>query len=791
VWADVDNLTGTVERIVYQNDDNHWTVARIKLAEAPAATRYRAAPDLTTVVGNMPGLNVGETVLLNGEWQINPQHGRQFRVETFEPQLPNTVDGIRRYLGSGLIKGVGPKIAERIVEHFGADTLDTIDHEPARLAEVPGISHKKLGAIMRAWSEQKDIKNLMLFLQSHEVQASLAARIYKAYGAEAVTVIRDDPYRMAKDVYGVGFITADGLAQKLGLPAQSPQRHVAGLRYALSKASDDGHVFLPRRELIDKAVELLGATPEDIAQALDGLTATQTQQKGRDPDRDVVIEPPAPDDPDGEPRVYLSVLYYSERGAARRLRMLAETPSTLLFARNIDWERTFQGLEGKGRIELAAGQRVAVQTALSHKVSVLTGGPGVGKTTTLRAVLHLLERYGIRYCLAAPTGRAAKRMSEATGREAHTIHRLLEFSPGQNGFAYNEENPLPYSFVVVDESSMIDIFLFYGLLKAVAPTAHLLLVGDADQLPSVGPGNVLRDVISSEALPVTRLTELFRQAQGSRIITTAHAINQGRTPRIDNPPDTDLFFIREDDPDRVIALLKTVVSERAPKAFGLDPLADVQIISPSNKGQLGVHTLNELLQELLNPEQAGELHQGQRVFRVGDKVMQIRNNYNKNVFNGDMGRVARVDREEQLLVIHYPAEGLPVKRERDDDLAAPARGRGRPAPPIVPKLGVSGGQVIEVAYEFHETDELTHAYAVSVHKSQGSEFPAVVMPLSTSHYLLLQRNLIYTAITRARRLCVLIGSQRALDIAVHNNAVDRRYTALAERLRAAPIRTIM
>jgi len=843
----VDHLTGTVERIVYQNDENHYTVARLKLAESAAATRYRAAPDLTTVVGAMPGINVGETLLLNGEWQVNPQHGRQFKVQTFEPRLPSTVDGIRRYLGSGLIKGIGPKTAERIVDYFGADTLEVVEQEPARLAEVSGISAKKVADIVRAWTEQKEVKNLMLFLQSHEVESGLAARIYKQYGAGAINVIRDDPYRLAKDIRGVGFKTADALARKLGLPEQSPQRHAAGLKYVLSQASDDGHVYLPRPELLTRAAEALNAAPDDLELALAALAK----------DRDVIIEPaaltplpplpcagegeqPSPstipslkgrgdartlppgtrrDGRDmtggsplprtgeragpsaaaegpvshgagvraGDERAYLAPFFFSERGAAKRLKLLAETPSTLLFARNIDWVRAFAGLEGSGKIELAEGQKRAVQTALSNKVSVLTGGPGVGKTTTLRAVLHLLEHYGIRYCLAAPTGRAAKRMSEATGRHASTMHRLLEFSPANNGFAYNEENPLPYSFVIADESSMIDILLFYALLRAVPLTAHLLLVGDADQLPSVGPGNVLRDVISSQALPVTRLTELFRQARGSHIITTAHDINRGVIPHFENRGDTDLFFIKEDDPGRVIELLTTVVSERAPRAFGLDPLADVQVISPSNQGALGVSNLNVQLQEMLNPARPDDLKWGQRVFRSGDKVMQIRNNYNKNVFNGDMGRVARIDREEQTLVVQYPAEGLPIKR--DDDLAAPGRGRNRPAPPIIPRPG-GGGNVIEVAYEFSELDELTHAYAVSVHKSQGSEFPAVVMPLTTSHFKLLQRNLIYTAITRARRLCVLIGSPRALAIAVKNSSVDKRYTALDERLRAAPPRTL-
>jgi len=801
----MENLTGTVERIVFHNDDNQWTVARLKVADGFTA-RYRVEPELTTVVGNLVGVNIGETLLLSGEWQVNPQHGRQFRVQTYEPQLPNTVEGIRRYLGSGLVKGIGPKTAERIVAHFGDETLETIEQDPGRLAEVPGIARKKLDAIVKAWSDQKDIKNLMLFLQSHEVNAALATRIYKTYGAEAVGVITTDPYQLARDVHGVGFVTADDLARKLGLPTQSPQRHQAGLRYALEKASDDGHVFLPRATLLANAAEMLGTDPDVLAPVLDTIALQPGQRSGarageagRKRDVEIVVEPPSEDG--GDARAYLASLYYSELGAAKRLRLLSETPSTLLFASSVDWDRAFAGVEGAGSITLAAGQKAAVQRALSSKVSILTGGPGVGKTTTLRAVLHLLERYGIRYCLAAPTGRAAKRMSEATGREAHTIHRLLEFSPATNGFQFDDENSLPYSFVIADESSMIDIFLFYALLKAIAPTAHLLIVGDADQLPSVGPGNVLRDLIAAGTLPTTRLTELFRQARGSRIITTAHAINAGNVPTIENEAETDFFFIPEDDPERIIALLKRVVAERAPRAFGLDPLADVQVISPSNKGPLGVANLNVQLQELLNPTRPEELKQGQRVFREGDKVMQIRNNYNKNVFNGDMGRVARIEREDQVLVVHYPAEGLPIVREGEREhvrihgQAAPSDGangpaRGRPIPTPIIRPGPNGSLVLEIEYEFHETDELVHSYAVSVHKSQGSEFPAVVMPLHPSHYMLLQRNLIYTAITRAKRLCVLVGSRRALATAVRNSSVDSRYTALAERLRAAPPRLI-
>lgn len=813
----MESLTGTIERIVYHNDETQWTVARLRAAEG--LSRYRARDDahLTTIVGSMPGVNVGESLEMQGEWQLHPQHGRNFRVHTFEPKLPSTVDGIRRYLGSGLIKGIGPKTAERIVAHFSERTLEMIEQDPERLREVNGISARKVSDIATAWLQQKDIKNLMLFLQSHEVAAGLAARIYKAYGANAVNVIREDPYRLARDVHGIGFITADTLAQKLGLPEQSPQRHMAGLKHMLTEAVGEGHVFLPRDELLARAAAALHAEPTALSEALDTMA----------PGREIVVDQVRPEkgsnagtairggslnetpasasstqaraaetgaveegDPDEElaaqERVYLAPFFHSERGSARRLKLLAETPSTLLFARNIDWERAFAGLQGAERIELAPGQRAAVQSALANKISVLTGGPGVGKTTTLRAALHLLEHYGIRYCLTAPTGRAAKRMSEATGRAASTMHRLLQFSPGQNEFGYNEENPLPYSFVVVDESSMIDIILFYALLRAVAPTAHLLLVGDADQLPSVGAGNVLRDLISSQVLPVTRLTTLFRQAEGSRIITTAHAINHGTVPSIEATSGSDFFFIQEENPSRIMELVKTVVAERAPRAFGLDPVSDVQVISPVHRGPLGVGALNEALQELLNPPRVDDVTIGNRVFRPGDKVMQIHNNYTKNVFNGDMGRVARIDRDDRVLYVHYPAEGLPITR-LDDLAATPSQGRNRPASPIVP---TEKGGYTEVAYEYHETDELVHAYAVSVHKSQGSEFPAVVMPLTPAHHMMLQRNLVYTAITRARRLCVLIGSPRALAIAVNNSRVDRRYTGLAERLRAAPPRRI-
>jgi len=777
----VDSLKGTVERIVYHNEENHYTVARLK-AEGGPPLRFRGAPPpLTTIVGNLPGLQVGETVLLEGEWAAHPQHGREFRVSACQPQLPATIEGIRRYLGSGLIKGIGPKTARAIVERFGEQTLDIIEEEPERLREVAGISAARARLITAAWLDQREIKALMLFLQSHGVSTGLAARIYQQYGNGALAVVRGNPYQLQQDMTGVGFHTADVLAQKLGLHAQSPARHTAGLRHVLSEAAEEGHVYLPREALLTRAAAALGCPEADLAPALEELTRWRSTAE----ERQAFVE---------DDRVYLPWCYRSERGVADLIGRLKGTPSTLHCAGDEPWETLTGVALSRAGIALAPAQRDAVRAALVSKVAVLTGGPGTGKTTTLRALIEVLEHYGVTYCLAAPTGRAAKRMSEATGRPAQTLHRLLQFSPGRKEYDYNEENLLPERFVVVDEASMLDIALTYNLLKAVAPTAHLLLVGDVDQLPSVGAGNVLRDLISSGAVPTVRLQTLFRQAQQSQIVVAAHAVNAGRLPQPRLPQGQDLsdfYTIAEEDAARALALLTTVVAERIPRRFGLDPLTAVQVISPMHRGPLGVSNLNETLQARLNPTRGSfsELPLEGRILRVGDRVMQVRNNYEKNVFNGDMGRIAAINREDQALSVEYPAEGtvatvggtIPGVMREAGALYRGARRPQRPAPARQARA-TPLGPVVEVVYDFGELHELVLAYAISAHKSQGSEFAAVVLPLTMAHYTMLQRNLLYTAITRARQLCVIIGSPRALRRAVENNTVAQRYSGLAGRL---------
>ncbi|HWE64414.1 MAG TPA: ATP-dependent RecD-like DNA helicase, partial [Chloroflexota bacterium] len=705
---------GVVERFVFQHPDTHFAVARLRPEERQGSAR----DGLTTIVGALPGVQVGETLRLEGAWAFHQQHGREFRIARFEPRVPASADGIRRYLGSGLIKGVGPVMAARIVGRFGEETLRVIEESPERLLEVPGINRKRVDLVVEAWAAQREIKALMVFLQSHNVATGLAARIFRAYGAEALSVVRSDPYRMVKDVRGIGFRTADDLAMKLGLSPTSVSRYAAALKHVLSQASGEGHVYLPSHELLRRGSGFLGCPPAALRAALAQL---------EDDDEAIV---------DGD-AVYLTPLFLAERHAARRLAGLRGASPLLLGQGNAvrEWLAR-QDLEGP---RLSEAQRDAVTMALREKLCILTGGPGVGKSTTVRGLVQVLAGSGIRFCLAAPTGRAARRLTEATGHAAQTIHRLLQFSPTEGRFTVNEENPLPQQFVVADEASMLDIVLFYNLIKALQPSAHLLLVGDADQLPSVGPGNVLRDLIASGVLPVVALRELFRQAQQSRIVTTAHQINAGQVPAWANARDGDLFLLREEDPDRAVETICRLVAERIPRQYGFDPCRDIQVISPMHRGSLGVARLNERLQERLNPERPGvaELASGGRVFRVGDRVMQMRNDYDRNVYNGDMGTIRLIDGEEGVIEVGF-GEMVP------------------------------DGEAV-VRYDAGALDELVHAYAISVHKAQGSEFPCVILALSLQHRLLLQRHLLYTALTRAKRLCVIVGSPAAVRLAVATN----------------------
>ena len=731
----MDTLTGAVERITFYNAENGYTVLRLRPdRRVPGLSRE----GLVTVVGHLPDLTPGESVSLQGRWKQHPRFGLQFVAEDCQRVLPASAEGIRRYLGSGLVRGIGPRLAERIVAHFGTDTLRVLDEQPQRLREVPAIGPKRAAALVQAWQEQKAIQRIMLFLHDHGIPTGLAVKIYKTYGDEALQVVREDPYRLARDIRGVGFKTADKVAQAMGLPADHPSRLAAGLRYALQEAVHQGHVYLPRDELLHTAQELLGIEEKD---ALDPVLTAQTQ--GGELILEDVAPPPGSDngnpgdraEPQGAerlPGVYLPPLYTAERGLAERIVALQAAPSRL--PANLRFP-------GAG---LTPAQQQAVRQALRSPVSILTGGPGTGKTTTVRALIAALEQAGVSYLLAAPTGRAAKRLAEATEREAVTVHRLLGYQPG-TGFRHGPENPLPAQVVVVDEASMLDLLLAYFLVGAVPPGAHLLLVGDVDQLPAVGPGDVLRHLIASGRVPVTRLETVFRQAAGSYIITNAHRINRGEMPLF--PKDAEDFFLfPAATPEEAARWVVEVTTRRIPRKFGLDPLTEIQVIAPMYRGPAGVHALNAALQKALNPPAAEKpevLLFGQ-MFRLGDRVMQTENNYDAEVFNGDLGVITEIDRVRQTLTVDFDTH--------------------------------------RVRYAWSEADQIVLAYAISVHKSQGAEFPAVVIPLVTQHYLLLRRNLLYTAVTRAQRLCVLVGQRRAIAIAVRDARTRPRYSALAWRI---------
>jgi helicase, putative, RecD/TraA family len=754
-------LEGSIENIVFQNADNHYTVARFRPNERNRLFRN----GLTTIVGTLPGVRPGELLTVEGEWETDPRYGRQLHVESFVQRLPVSSEGMIRYLSSGLIKGIGPRKAQAIVDHFGAQTLAIIEQQPDLLQQVKGISQKDCQRIEKAWLEQAEIKELYLFLQEHEVSINMATRIYKQYGKDAIHVVRENPYQLAEEVQGIGFRTADEIALKLGLPQDSIPRLTSGLQYVLTQAAnDDGHCFLYEEDLKRRAAGILQANPEQLQVALEQLRSEQNifvepssnvtaELRAQLPDAEALdredqalAEPPTSE----RQRVYYAPFWYAENGSMRLLRRLQHAPTSLPPTSERQWQLVFERLQERYKMVLTERQKAAVQLAYQRKVSILTGGPGTGKSTSLRALLMLLRTRKVQFALAAPTGRAAKRMTEATGVQAKTLHRLLEYAPNDNSYQRNEDNPLPYQFVIVDEFSMVDILLFYHLLKALPRECHLLLVGDADQLPSVGPGNVLRDLLRSEALPTVRLVELFRQAQQSNIIVSAHRINSGEVPALKAEASSDFFFMREDDPQRAQQLILDLVKRRLPARYHFQPIADIQVLAPMYKGAVGVSLLNERLQAELNPTNAAQVEWGDRLFRVGDKVMQTRNNYDKGVFNGDVGFIRSIDRENAVLRVEFAEEAGPLFIE----------------------------------YEFHELDELVLAYAVTVHKSQGSEYPVVIIPLVYEHRMLLQRNLLYTAITRAKRFCVLVGQTSALEYAVRNDRVALRNTGLTERLLA-------
>jgi exodeoxyribonuclease V alpha subunit len=717
-------IYGLIERITYYNEENDFIVAKLQ---------EKDKRELTTIVGNLSGINPGESLKLTGRWVHNKKFGEQFQVENYEITVPATVHGIKKYLGSGLIKGIGPIMAERIVKKFALDTLDIIEKTPERLSEVDGIGPKRIAMITKAWEEQKEIKEIMIFLQGHGVSAAYSAKIYKQYRDRSIEVVKGNPYRLAHDIHGIGFITADKIAQNIGIDPKSLIRAKAGVIYVLNELTDEGHVYYPENDLIRKAKEILKVDEEIVAKAITELSG----------EKEIFIE----DINVGEVHkaVYLAPFYVAETGIAQWLRRLKESPSNI---RPIHPEKAIEWVQQKLNIELAEKQKEAITLAATSKVLVITGGPGTGKTTIITAILRIFQQLKIRIFLAAPTGRAAKRMSETTSWEAKTIHRLLEYSPQKGGFKKDQDDPLEADVVIIDEASMVDTLLMYHLLKAILPHAHLILVGDVDQLPSVGPGNVLKDIIDSGVFTAVRLTEIFRQAQESMIIVNAHKVNQGDFPLLKDPErrePSDFYFIQEEDPEKILGQVITLCAERIPNRFGFHPIKDIQVLTPMHKGVIGAINLNIELQKTLNSNQQGITHES-RTFKLGDKVMQTTNNYDKEVFNGDIGWVSKIDQENREITIDFD------------------------------------GRLI--TYDYSDLDEVVLAYAISVHKSQGSEYPAVVLPVTTQHYMLLQRNLIYTGITRAKKLVVLIGTKKALAIAIRNNKPQLRFTHLSGRLAA-------
>lgn len=705
-------LRCVVERITFQSPETGYTVLK---------ARVKDYTELVAVVGNLLDANVGSVLLVEGSWKVDSRYGRQFMAESWEETMPATVYGIEKYLGSGLIKGVGPKFAQRIVRMFGTETIDVIEDDIDRLRQVEGIGSKRISMIKESWQKQKEVKNIMLFLQSNGVSTAYAAKIYKEYGNTAIDKVKENPFRLADDIWGIGFRTADTIAAKLGFGKESFLRLRSGILYTMSALADEGHVYAERSQLAGKAVELLEADIANVQMILDNMLQAE----------ELILE---------EDAIFLPAFNYAEKGTAHKLIQLVEDVSGFDSLRP-EQQVDVASLEKKLGIQYDEVQAQAVQEAARSKVMVLTGGPGTGKTTTVQGIIAAYGQMGLRILLAAPTGRAAKRMSEATGLPAKTIHRLLECKPPE-GYQRNEENPLEGDVLIVDECSMIDIILMNSLLKALPRNMRLVLVGDIDQLPSVGAGNVLRDIIDSGRFPVIRLTRIFRQAQQSRIITNAHRINKGEFPDISNGRNTDFFFINNEEPEAAVQEIVALVSSKLPRYYGVKP-SEVQVLTPMQRGLLGGTNLNQTLQAALNPEGEG-LRRGGFIFRLYDKVMQVKNNYDKEVFNGDIGRITAVDLQERTLQVMFD------------------------------------GRVIE--YDVSELDELVHAYATTIHKAQGSEYPIVVMPILMTHFVMLQRNLLYTGITRAKKVLVLIGSKKALAYAVHNVTVSQRNTKLKERL---------
>ena len=720
----VTEIKGQVERITYRNEKNSYTIAKMKVG---------GRHDLVTIVGNLLSVSPGEVLTLKGEWHNHPKFGEQFKITSYESVVPATVKGIERYLGSGLIKGIGPVMAKRLVDKFALETLTVIESNIKRLHEVEGIGDKRIEMIKKAWNDQKEIRDVMLFLRGHEVSPTYGAKIYKQYGKESIKVVQQNPYRLATDIFGIGFITADKIAEKLGISKESQIRAEAGILYVLHQLSDNGHVYYPYEPLVEECKKILGLEREVIVKAFGKIAE----------DRKIIIEDLNTEEfKENNKAVYLGKFHVCEVGVASMLKTLMQFPKQL---RSFDRNKAIDWVQGELKIQLAENQIHAVKEAIEKKVMVVTGGPGTGKTTIINSIIRIYKKLGQRVLLAAPTGRAAKRMQEATGHEAKTIHRLLEFSPKEGRFKRDEDNPLRADLIVIDEGSMVDTVLMYQFLNAVPREATLILVGDVDQLPSVGAGNVLKDTIDSGSIPTVRLTEIFRQAKESMIIVNAHRVNIGEMPVVEHHRShpQDFFFFQIEEPEKALEKIIELCRDRIPQRFGYKPIEDIQVLTPMHRGVVGASNLNTELQKCLNPS-TDELMRGGKTLKVGDKVMQIRNNYDKEVFNGDIGRITRIDREEQEVVVNYDGRA--------------------------------------VSYEYPDLDEIVLAYAVSVHKSQGSEYPVVVIPILTQHYMLLQRNLLYTGITRGKKMVVLVGTKTAIAIAIKNNKPQKRYTLLRDRL---------
>jgi len=718
------DLQGQIERITYTNEENGYTIAKVKVY---------GRRDLVTVVGNFMAPIPGEILKMQGEWANHPKFGEQFKVVHYKSLVPASVAGVEKYLGSGLIKGIGPVMAKRIVKKFEKETLDIIEQEVEKLTEVDGIGRKRIEMIKKAWADQKEIRQVMIFLQSHGVSSAYATKIFKTYGNESIEVVQENPYRLATDIFGIGFLTADRIAEKLGFAKDSERRAEAGILYVLHQLADEGHVYYPFQPLINKCQEILEVDQKILSRALSSLNA----------EKKIVIDDLQEKEFKADYQaVYLAKFHLSETNIAARLKALINAPKSI---RPIDPDKALKWVQKQLDITLAPKQIDAVRRAVTDKVLVITGGPGTGKTTIVNAILKIFVKSGVKLLLAAPTGRGAKRMSEATGYEAKTIHRLLEYSIQKGGFQKNDQTPLRCDLLIVDEASMIDTILMHHLLKAIPPRATFILVGDVNQLPSVGAGNVLHDIIASGAVPVMELNEIFRQARESLIIVNAHKINQGLMPAFKPSGHklADFYFIEQEEPEKVLGIILELVKERIPKRFGFDPIDDIQVLTPMHKGMVGAGNLNLELQNALNPG-PDSLSRGGKNFRINDKVMQVQNDYEKEVFNGDLGRIVRINLEAQEVTIDFDGKKVP--------------------------------------YDYPDLDEVVLAYAISIHKSQGSEYPAVVIPILTQHYVLLQRNLIYTAVTRGKKLVVMVGSKKALAMGIGNDKTKKRYTHLRHRL---------